>query len=83
MTSQQSSLKHYGLIIFVVDSFDIQDFHLREDCIQSGFLALMRALERFDSTKGKFTTYASKCIKNEVIRYLQKHNKFPIIKDLQ
>lgn len=48
----------------------------KEDLFSIGEIALIKAVDRFDITKGfKFSTYACTCIKNELYGYLRdKHN---------
>lgn len=40
----------------------------RDDFVQEGMLGLMRALQTFDYTKGAFVTYASRSIRNYILR---------------
>src|SRR6185503_3970943 len=43
-----------------------------DDCIQQAYLALMRAAELFDPTKGfAFSTYACRCILMELTRFVR------------
>lgn len=42
-----------------------------EDIIQSGMVGLVKAANKFDSTKGKFSTYAGVIIKNEIAKELK------------
>lgn len=46
-----------------------------DDLIQLGNIGLMKAAITFDSSKAKFATYASTCIRNEIYMYLRKENK--------
>lgn len=42
----------------------------REDLYQVGVEALIKAVDRYDSAKGTFATYACKCIKGSILRYI-------------
>ncbi len=47
-----------------------KDFTLFEDIISVGSLGLMKAVDNFDINKGiKFSTFASKCIENEILMF--------------
>jgi RNA polymerase sigma factor (sigma-70 family) len=51
----------------------VQDLHLppqveRDDLIQHGMMALVRAMEKFSDGKSKFITYAWTCVSNAVRR---------------
>ena len=42
-----------------------------EDLISIGTIGLIKAIESFDSSKGKLSTYASRCIDNELLMLLR------------
>ena len=42
-----------------------------EDLIYIGTIGLIKAIESFDSSKGKLSTYASRCIDNELLMLLR------------
>ena len=47
-----------------------------EDLVSFGYLGLIKAVDTFDiQRKVKFTTYAFKCIYNEIVTYLRKQKK--------
>lgn len=46
-----------------------------EDVIQEGMVGLCYAAEHFDESRGKFSTYASKCILNNIRSYFRKNAK--------
>lgn len=46
-----------------------------EDIIQCGMLGLCKAVEKWDETKSKFSTFACKCIKNEIMNEFRKRAK--------
>lgn len=61
----------------------IKDMHLYEtkdmeldDYYQIGSMGLLKAIDTFDETKGnKFSTYAVRCIKNEIGHYFQEQDR--------
>ena len=47
-----------------------------DDLFQLGMIGLVKAIDNFDMTKEyEFSTYASKCIDNEILMYLRKNSK--------
>jgi RNA polymerase sigma-B factor len=42
-----------------------------EDLVQVGYLGLIKAIQNYNSKKGKFSTYASFCIYGEISHYLR------------
>lgn len=47
-----------------------------EDYIEEGYIGLIKAVDSFDYKKGiRFTTYASRCIYNEIFMYIRKIKK--------
>lgn len=46
-------------------------FSKDEDIIQSGMVGLVKAANKFDASKGKFSTYAGVIIKNEIAKELK------------
>ena len=45
----------------------------QDDLISIGTIGLMKAVDTFDSTRrARFSTYASRCIENEILMYLRK-----------
>ena len=60
-----------GLVKFMVRKYYPDFIADDDDVIQSGNIGLFKAAKTWDETKGKFSTYASKCIKNEVHTYLR------------
>ena len=49
--------------------------HLVDDLKQEGSIGLMKAAEKFDETKGSFTTIATFNIKNAMLRFYQRYVK--------
>lgn len=46
-----------------------------EDLVQVGCLALCKAADTWDESKSKFSTYASKCIRNDINKELNQRKK--------
>jgi RNA polymerase sporulation-specific sigma factor len=63
-----------GLIIFVINRFfkSLARRPIEEDLFQEGALALLKAIARYDSEKGEFSTYAIPCIRGRMLTYLGK-----------
>ena len=53
-------------LVYYIVSKEYPTFLHDEDIIQSGMLGLCKAAQHWDSTKSKFSTYAGKCIRNEI-----------------
>ena len=49
----------------------------KKDLISIGNIGLIKAFNSFDETKGyEFTTYASKCVENEILMFLRKNKQY-------
>lgn len=60
------------LVAHIVKKYDIKK-EQTEDLISIGTIGLIKAVDSFKPEKGhKLTTYASKCIENEILMYLRK-----------
>ncbi|MEF9961852.1 MAG: RNA polymerase sporulation sigma factor SigK [Erysipelotrichaceae bacterium] len=59
------------LVAHIVKKYDIKK-EQREDLISIGTIGLIKAVDSFKPEKGhKLTTYASRCIENEILMYLR------------
>ena len=48
----------------------------QEDLVSIGTIGLMKAVDTFDATrKARFSTYASRCIENEILMHLRRSSK--------
>ncbi len=65
MTKQQLIEDNINLVYSVV-SKEYPTYLHDDDIIQSGMLGLCKAAEKWDETKSKFSTYAWRCIRNEI-----------------
>lgn len=63
------------LVVHIVKKFDIRNESF-EDLISIGTIGLIKAIDTFDSTRGnRLTTYAARCIENEILMTLRNHRK--------
>src|SRR5688572_8089178 len=63
--------RHAGLVRRLARKF-ARPGVAEEDLVQSGWLALIRAVDRFDPAHGaKFSTYAVHCVVGEIKRYFR------------
>ena len=47
-----------------------------EDLISIGTIGLIKAISSFDAVRGKLSTYASRCIENEILMFLRKSSQY-------
>ena len=65
--------KNIDLVYFVVNKY-YPSFSKDEDIVQCGMVGLCNAVEKWEK-KGKFSSYATKCILNEIRRELKDRAK--------
>lgn len=64
------------LVAHIVKKYDIKR-EQTEDLISIGTIGLIKAVDSFKSDKGhKLTTYASRCIENEILMYLRSSKNY-------
>ena len=64
------------LVAHIVKKYDIRK-EQKEDLISIGTIGLIKAIDSFKPEKGhKLTTYASKCIENEILMYLRSSKNY-------
>ena len=70
--------EHYGLVVSQALSF-LDDNSVIEDYVQVGLIGLLKAVRNHDESKAKFSTFASVCIRNEILslKRKEKNNKKP------
>ena len=67
MTSERQKLVEDNLpLVYFIISKEYPTFIGDEDLAQSASLGLCQAANNWDETKGLFSTYAGKCIRNEI-----------------
>lgn len=57
--------------------------YLKEDLIQEGVLALMKARKSFDNTKGVYSTFAFKVATNAMRMYLRKEYRHEYVENIE
>ena len=67
--------KHYGLVVSQALLFCGRKNNLLEDCIQVGLIGLLKAIRNYDSEKSKFSTFATVCIRNEILKFMKKQSR--------
>lgn len=62
------------LVVYIAKKFENTNIYI-EDLISIGTIGLIKAVNTFKPDKKiKLATYASRCIENEILMYLRKHN---------
>ena len=73
---EQKIINNMGLVHYVLHKY----FPLyidNQDNIQNGYVGLIKAVDSFDESTGNtFSTYASRCIFNEIAMDLRRRNKY-------
>ncbi|MHA2358543.1 MAG: sigma-70 family RNA polymerase sigma factor [Candidatus Heimdallarchaeaceae archaeon] len=67
--------QNYGLLVSTAQRFYPSTKDELEEYIQVGSIGMLKAIDTYDSSKSKFTTYACSCIFNEIYNYLRKLKK--------
>jgi RNA polymerase sigma factor (sigma-70 family) len=75
--------KHYNLIKALAWSFHQTSGIDWGELISEASLAYCEAVRNYNPSKGKFTTYAWKCVENQLVQFLrdEKRNRFLHIED--
>ena len=67
--------RNLRLVVYIAKKFENSGVNI-EDLISIGTIGLMKAINSYKLDKNiKLTTYASRCIENEILMYLRKNNK--------
>jgi RNA polymerase sigma factor (sigma-70 family) len=66
-------LTNYGIVFFVMRRLGIPAFD--EDMFQIGSIGLLKAIDNFDPSKGCFSTYAFRIVRNELLMEFRKSKK--------
>ena len=67
--------RNLRLVVFIARKFETTGIGI-EDLVSIGTVGLIKAVGSFRSEKGiKLATYASRCIENEILMYIRKHNQ--------
>ena len=78
---EQLVREHYGLVVSQALSFLSDNKIDLDDYIQAGFIGLLKAIRNHDESKSKFSTFASVCIRNEILNLKRKHKKNTVVFD--
>lgn len=74
MTRTEKILDYLWLVPVILEHFYVPDRE-REDMISVGTIGLIKAVDGYDEARGaRFTTYAAKCIKNEICYYYRRNH---------
>tara|TARA_R110002051_G_scaffold99688_1_gene170056 strand:+ start:19 stop:495 length:477 start_codon:yes stop_codon:yes gene_type:complete len=74
-TEEQKVIDNYGLVVSQALSFSSSNSYDFEDYIQSGLIGLLKAIRKHDPRRSRLSTYARTCIRNEIIKYINKNKK--------
>ncbi len=67
--------RNLRLVVYIARKFENTGIGI-EDLVSIGTIGLIKAVNTFDPNKRiKLATYASKCIENEILMYLRRHNR--------
>lgn len=73
---EQKIIGNMNLVHYIVHKHFPQ-YTANQDIIQNGYVGLIKAVDSFDESTGNmFSTYAARCIFNEILMDLQRQNKY-------
>lgn len=73
---EQKIIGNMNLVHYIVHKHFPQ-YTVNQDIIQNGYVGLIKAIDSFDESTGNtFSTYAARCIFNEILMDLQRQNKY-------
>lgn len=73
---EQKILDNMKLVHYIIHKHFPQ-YMMNQDVIQNGYVGLIKAVDSFDESTGNtFSTYAARCIFNEVAMDLRRQNKY-------
>lgn len=69
--------KNLRLVAHIAKKYTFSFPNLTDDIISVGTIGLIKAIETYSKAKStKLSTYAAKCIENEILMYLRQNKKF-------
>ena len=71
-----------NLVYYLIRTY-YPNFIKDEDVVQSAMLGLCSAAEKFDKTKGEFSTYASQWILGEIKKVLRDRDRWSVETSLE
>lgn len=78
MENKQQFIEDNIPLVYHIIAKEYPTYRYDEDIIQSGMVGLCKAVENWDENKSKFSTYAGRCIRNEIYKeflYRKPHSK--------
>lgn len=73
---EQKIIDNMGLVHYVIHKY-FPLYMDNQDVIQNGYVGLIKAVDSFDESSGNtFSTYAARCIFNEIAMDLRRQNKY-------
>lgn len=72
--SEEIMKKNFPLVFHIALKYKNKHIEL-QDLIQEGFIGIIYALEKYDSTKGKFSTYATYWIRQNMQRTIENQSR--------
>ena len=73
---EQKIINNMNLVHYIVHKHFPQ-YTANQDVIQNGYIGLIKAVDSFDESMGNtFSTYATRCIFNEILMDLRRQNKY-------
>ena len=76
MNEQTKLIENNIKLVYHIVSRQYPTFLHDDDIIQSGMLGLCKAAQTFDAERGVFSTYAGRCIRNEINKEFISRKKF-------
>lgn len=67
--------ENIGLLVSIAKQFNPKNHTELENYISAGSLGIVRAAYTFDISRGVFSTHATHCIKNEILKYIKYEKK--------
>ncbi len=71
MSKEERFEQNQKLVYFVINTHFAAIKDQREDLIQVGMMGLWKACLKYEDNKSRFSTFAIRCIKNEVLMYIR------------
>lgn len=77
LIAREKVIKHnIRLVLYIVTNKFINVLFDKKELVSIGSLGLIKAVDTFDVSKNyKFSTYASRCINNEILMFFRKNSK--------
>ena len=68
-------IENYGLVVSQALKLVVQKQDL-DDYIQVGLMGLLKAIRNYNPEKSKFSTFATVCIRNEILKFIKKKKRY-------